>query len=79
MQGRQMEWSYELIKRKKDVLLQDRLPELKDSDFYPEKYSERNVITVNIKVIKAGTAGIKGSGFFGKDWSVDMGDFIWKE
>ena len=38
-----------------------------------------DVIIVNSRVIKEGLTGIEGAGFFGNDWSVKNGDFIWRE
>jgi len=38
-----------------------------------------DLIIVNSNVIKEGVAGIEGAGFFGNDWSVEKGDFIWRE
>ena len=38
-----------------------------------------DLIIVNSNVIKEGVAGIEGAGFFGNDWSVENGDFIWRE
>ena len=38
-----------------------------------------DLIIVNSNVIKDGLAGIDGAGFFGNDWSVEKGDFIWRE
>ena len=38
-----------------------------------------DIIIVNSNMIKEGVAGIEGAGFFGNDWSVKKGDFIWRE
>ncbi len=38
-----------------------------------------DVIIVNSNVIKDGITGIVGTGFFGNDWSVEKGDFVWRE
>jgi hypothetical protein len=38
-----------------------------------------DLIIVNSNVIKDGLAGIDGAGFFGNGWSVQNGDFIWRE
>jgi pimeloyl-ACP methyl ester carboxylesterase len=38
-----------------------------------------DVIIVNSNVIKEGVAGIEGAGFFGNDWSIEKGDFVWRK
>ena len=38
-----------------------------------------DLILVNSKVIQEGIPGIEGAGFFGNDWSVEKGDFMWRE
>jgi pimeloyl-ACP methyl ester carboxylesterase len=38
-----------------------------------------DLILVNSKVIKEGVAGIEGAGFFGNDWSIEKGDFVWRK
>jgi pimeloyl-ACP methyl ester carboxylesterase len=38
-----------------------------------------DVIVVNSSVINEGLAGIECAGFFGNDWSVEKGDFVWRE
>jgi hypothetical protein len=37
------------------------------------------VIILNSSVIQDGIDGIEGAGFFGNDWSVENGDFVWRE
>jgi hypothetical protein len=37
------------------------------------------VIIVNSSVIQDRIDGIEGAGFFGNDWSVENGDFVWRE
>lgn len=38
-----------------------------------------DVIIVNSNVINDGLEGIEGAGFFGNDWSVENGDFVWRK
>jgi pimeloyl-ACP methyl ester carboxylesterase len=38
-----------------------------------------DVIIVNSDVIEDGLSGIEGTGFFGNEWSVEKGDFVWRE
>jgi len=38
-----------------------------------------DLVIVNSQVIKEGVAGIESAGFFGNDWSVENGDFVWRE
>ena len=38
-----------------------------------------DLIIVNSHVIKEGVAGVEGTGFFGNDWSIENGDFVWRE
>ncbi len=38
-----------------------------------------DLIIVNSHVIKDGVAGVEGTGFFGNDWSIEKGDFVWRE
>jgi len=38
-----------------------------------------DLIIVNSHVIKEGVAGIEGAGFFGNDWSIERGDFVWRK
>ncbi len=38
-----------------------------------------DLILVNSKVIKEGVAGIEVAGFFGNDWSIEKGDFVWRK
>jgi pimeloyl-ACP methyl ester carboxylesterase len=38
-----------------------------------------DVIILNSSVIQDGIDGIEGAGFFGNDWSVENGDFVWRE
>jgi hypothetical protein len=45
---------------------------VRDTEFFPEKYPDHNVI-------KKGTAGIESAGFLGNDWAVENGDFVWRE
>ena len=38
-----------------------------------------DMIIVNSHVIKEGLTGIEGAGFFGNDWSIEKGDFVWRK
>jgi hypothetical protein len=38
-----------------------------------------DVIILNSSVIKDGIDGIEGAGFFGNDWSIENGDFVWRK
>ncbi len=38
-----------------------------------------DLIIVNSNVIKDGVTGIEGAGFFGNDWSIDNGDFVFRK
>jgi len=37
-----------------------------------------DIIIVNSNVIKEGAVGIEGAGFFGNDWSIEKGDFVYR-
>jgi fermentation-respiration switch protein FrsA (DUF1100 family) len=53
--------------------LTDRLPYFVSGAAYPD------CLLVNEKNLSEGSAGIVAAGFFGGDWSVDSGEFAWKE
>jgi hypothetical protein len=36
-----------------------------------------DVMLVSADALKVGTAGIRAIGWFGNDWSVERGDFVW--
>ena len=44
---------------------------LENGTFYPD------LLLFNDEMPKNGLSGIKGSGFFGNDWSVENGEFVW--
>ncbi|WBL22866.1 alpha/beta hydrolase [Zunongwangia sp. HRR-M8] len=44
---------------------------LENGTFYPD------LLLFNDEMPKDGLSGIKGSGFFGNDWSVENGEFVW--
>ena len=46
---------------------------LENGTFYPD------VMVFNEKMPKQGLSAVKFSGFFGNDWSIEDGEFIWKE
>ncbi|MDP5044639.1 MAG: hypothetical protein NWQ06_06640, partial [Leeuwenhoekiella sp.] len=37
-----------------------------------------DVLIFDNTMLTKGIEGVKASGFFGNDWSVDKGDFIWR-
>jgi hypothetical protein len=36
-------------------------------------------IVVGLEMLSRGAAGIRAAGFFGNDWSVESGEFAWRE
>jgi dienelactone hydrolase len=53
--------------------LTERLPYFVSGVAYPD------CIVLGPEVLRRGTAGIRVAGFFGLDWSVESGDFAWRE
>ena len=53
--------------------LTDRVPYLGAGVAYPD------CAVFGIDTLSQGTAGIRAAGFFGMDWGVDTGDFVWRE
>jgi poly(3-hydroxybutyrate) depolymerase len=53
--------------------LTDRLPYFHSGVAYPD------FLLISDKSLTEGTTGILATGFFGGDWSVDSGEFAWKE
>ena len=53
--------------------LTERLPYFISGVGYPD------CIVLGPDVLSEGTAGVRAAGFFGNDWSVDTGDFVWRE
>ena len=44
-----------------------------------ESAAERKGASVGPEMLTDGTAGVRAAGFFGLDWSVETGDFAWRE
>jgi len=38
-----------------------------------------DVTVIGSEMLKQGSAGVHVTGFFGLDWSVDRGDFAWRD
>lgn len=53
--------------------LTERLPYFVSGIGYPD------CIVLGPDVLSEGTAGVRAAGFFGNDWSVASGDFVWRE
>ena len=53
--------------------LTDKQPYFMAGLAYPDCY------VVSAESLRTGTAGIRAAGFFGRDWSVEHGDFAWRE
>lgn len=53
--------------------LTERLPYFVSGIAYPD------CIVLGPEVLSDGTAGIRAAGFFGLDWSVENGDFAWRD
>ncbi len=53
--------------------LTERLPYFISGVGYPD------CIVLGPDVLSEGTGGVRAAGFFGNDWSVDSGDFAWRE
>jgi hypothetical protein len=55
------------------VRLTERLPYFISGVGYPD------CVVLGSEVLRDGTAGVRVAGFFGNDWSVESGDFAWRE
>jgi predicted esterase len=53
--------------------LTDRVPYLTAGVAYPD------CTVFGVETLSKGDAGVRAAGFFGMDWSVDKGDFAWRE
>lgn len=52
--------------------LTDRLPIFLSGAGFPD------CLLVGADVLSVGSAGVRAAGFFGNDWKVETGDFVWK-
>ena len=52
--------------------LTDRLPYFLGGVEYPD------VTVIGPEMLKQGSKGVRVAGFFGLDWSVDKGEFAWR-
>jgi dienelactone hydrolase len=52
--------------------LTDRLPYFVSGVAYPD------CTVIGPEMLSQGSAGVRGAGFFGPDWSVETGDFAWR-
>jgi poly(3-hydroxybutyrate) depolymerase len=57
----------------KGMRLTDRLPYFTSGVAYPD------CILLSPAMLTSGTDGVRAAGFFGADWSVAKGEFVWKE
>jgi predicted esterase len=53
--------------------LTDRVPYLTAGVAYPD------CTVFGVETLSKGIAGVRVAGFFGMDWSVDKGDFVWRD
>jgi dienelactone hydrolase len=53
--------------------LTERLPYFLSGVAYPD------CVVLGPDVLTAGDAGVRGAGFFGVDWGVDSGEFVWRK
>jgi hypothetical protein len=53
--------------------LTDRLPYFTSGTGYPD------CLVLSPETLETGTAGIQAAGFFGNDWSVESGDFAFRD
>ncbi|MBI1917318.1 MAG: prolyl oligopeptidase family serine peptidase [Planctomycetes bacterium] len=53
--------------------LTDRLPYFVSGTGYPD------CLVFGVETLTRGSRGVRGAGFFGQDWSVDSGEFVWQE
>jgi hypothetical protein len=52
--------------------LTDRTPYLSAGIAYPD------CTVFGVETLSQGTAGVRAAGFFGNDWKVETGDFVWR-